>query len=109
MPLDPNYQYQLLTQDEQDEIVAVFLKAQERDLFTHRLNLQRFEAMLPDLPAGEFKERIQRLRTETIERIREVEEILAKTLPQAPPKERLEAAIQRVEQKELAARGIQQV
>ena len=109
MPLEPNYQYQLLTQEEQDEIVAAFLKAQERNLFTHRLNLQRFEAMLPDLPAGEFKDQIKRLRDQTLSRITEVEEIIAKTLPQAPPKARLEAAIQRVEQREQAARGIQQV
>jgi hypothetical protein len=100
MPLPENYQYRLLTQEEQDEIVATFLKAQERDLFTHRLNLQRFEAMLPSLPAGEFKQRIQQLRNETIERIGEVEAIIEKTLPQAPPVERMQAAIARVEQRE---------
>jgi ferritin-like metal-binding protein YciE len=98
MPLPRDYQYQLLTQEEQDEIVAAFLKAQERDLFTHRLNLQRFEAMLPSLPAGEFKQRIQQLRNETIDRIAEVEAIIEKTLPQAPPVERMKAAITRVEQ-----------
>jgi hypothetical protein len=99
MPLPQNYQYQLLTQEEQDEIIATFLKAQERDLFTHRLNLQRFEAMLPSLPAGEFKQRIQQLRNETIDRIGEVEAIIEKTLPQAPPVERMQAAIARVEQR----------
>jgi ferritin-like metal-binding protein YciE len=98
MPLPKDYEYQLLTQDEQDEIIAAFLKAQERDLFTHRLNLQRFEAMLPSLPAGEFKQRIQQLRNETIDRIAEVEAIIEKTLPQAPPVERMRAAIARVEQ-----------
>jgi ferritin-like metal-binding protein YciE len=98
MPLPKNYEYQLLTQEEQDEIIAAFLKAQERDLFTHRLNLQRFEAMLPSLPAGEFKQRIQQLRNETIDRIAEVEAIIEKTLPQAPPIERMKAAIARVEQ-----------
>ena len=99
MPLPENYQYRLLTQEEQDEIVATFLKAQERDLFTHRLNLQRFEAMLPTLPPGEFKDQIQRLRNETIARIGEVEAIIEKTLPQAPPVERMQAAIARVEQR----------
>jgi ferritin-like metal-binding protein YciE len=99
MPLPQNYQYQLLTQEEQDEIIATFLKAQERDLFTHRLNLQRFEAMLPSLPAGEFKQRIQQLRNETIDRIAEVEAIIEKTLPQAPPVERMQEAIARVEQR----------
>jgi ferritin-like metal-binding protein YciE len=100
MPLPKDYEYQLLTQNEQDEIIATFLKAQERDLFTHRLNLQRFEAMLPSLPAGEFKQRIQQLRNETIGRIAEVEAIIEKTLPQAPPVERMRAAIARVEQSE---------
>jgi hypothetical protein len=99
MPLPKDYQYQLLTQDEQDEIIATFLKAQERDLFTHRLNLQRFEAMLPSLPAGEFKDQIQRLRNETIARIVEVEAIIEKTLPQAPPVARMQAAIARAEQR----------
>ena len=99
MPLPENYEYRLLTQEEQDEIVATFLKAQERDLFTHRLNLQRFETMLPTLPPGEFKQRIQQLRSETIERIAEVEAIIEKTLPQAPPVERMRAAIARVEQR----------
>ena len=99
MPLPENYEYRLLTQEEQDEIIAVYLKAQERDLFTHKLNLQRFEAMLPSLPNGEFKQRIQQLRNETIERIAEVEAIIEKTLPQAPPVERMQAAIARVEQR----------
>lgn len=99
MPLPNDYQYQLLTQDEQDEIVATFLKAQERDLFTHKLNLQRFEAMLPSLPAGEFKDQIRRLRNETIARIGEVEAIIEKTLPQAPPVARMQAAIARAEQR----------
>jgi hypothetical protein len=97
MPLPKNYQYQLLTQEEQDEIIAAYLKAQERDLFTHRLNLERFEAMLPTLPAGQFKQRIQQLRNETLDRIAEVEAIIEKTLPQAPPLERMRAAIARVE------------
>jgi hypothetical protein len=99
MPLPKDYQYQLLTQEEQDEIIAAYLKAQERDLFTHRLNLERFEAMLPSLPPGEFKQRIQQLRNETIDRIAEVEAIIEKTLPQAPTRERMLAAIARVEQR----------
>jgi hypothetical protein len=99
MPLPNDYQYQLLTQDERDEIIATYLKAQERDLFTHRLNLQRFEAMLPTLPPGEFKDRIQQLRNETIARIGEVEAIIEKTLPQAPPVERMRAAVERVERR----------
>lgn len=99
MPLPKDYQYQLLTQDEQDEIIATYLKAQERDLFTHKLNLQRFEAMLASLPAGEFKDQIQRLRNETIARIGEVEAIIEKTLPQAPPVARMQAAIARAEQR----------
>ena len=100
MPLPRDYEYRLLTQEEQDEIIAMYLKSQERDLFTHRLNLQRFEAMLPSLPAGEFKQRIQQLRNETIDRIAEVEAIIEKTLPQAPPVERMRAAIARAEQRE---------
>lgn len=99
--------YQLLTQDEQDEIIAEYIKAQERELFCHELNLQRFEQMLPALPEGEWKQRIKQLHTETIARISEVESIMKATVKQAPPTERLQAAMERVKAKEQARLGSQ--
>jgi ferritin-like metal-binding protein YciE len=106
MTLPQNYQYQLLTQEEQDEIIATFLKAQERDLFVHNLNRQRFEDMLGTLPAGEFRQRIQQLKAETEQRISEVDAIIKSTAKQLPPQARLQAAAQRIAAREEAARGL---
>ena len=39
--------YQILSQDEQDDIVISFLHSQERDKFAHGLNLERYDAKIP--------------------------------------------------------------
>lgn len=98
--------YDILTDDEKDEIVVDFLRAQERDHFCHSLNLERYDGMLASLPEGAFKTRIQQLRAETLDRIGEVEAIIKKTRPQLPPAARVTAARQRIEAKEAAARGL---
>jgi len=84
--------YQFLSQEEQDEIIVEYLKAQERDHFCHRINLERFDAMLQSLPEGEFKNHIVNLREETAKRLIEVNSIIGATKRQLPPQERLDAA-----------------
>ena len=42
--------YQLLTSDEQDEVLAQTLLANERDHFCHTKNAERYAAMLATLP-----------------------------------------------------------
>lgn len=99
-------EYRLLTDEEKDEILADFLKAQERDLFCHELNLARYEEMLPNLPNGTFKQQIQKLRAETAARIGEVEAVIAATERQLPAVERLKAAEARMAQRRgQAAKG----
>ncbi|GIV04038.1 MAG: hypothetical protein KatS3mg015_2868 [Fimbriimonadales bacterium] len=100
------YTYQALTQEEMDDIVVEFLKAQERDLFVHNLNRQRFDDMLQTLPPGEFRQRIQQLKAETEQRISEVDTIIKSTAKQLPPQTRLQAAAQRIAAREQAARGL---
>jgi hypothetical protein len=91
------YTYVLLRQDEIDEMIAQTLLANERDLAMHRLNRERYEAMLPMLAEGAWKERIAKLLAETEDRIGEVLSILDATRSQAPDAARLSAALQRLE------------
>ena len=97
------YEYKTLSQEEMDEIVVDFLKAQERDLFCHEINLARYEEMLKVLPPGPWRDRITQLRDETIQRKAEVESIIAAT--QVPNKQRIEAALKRIKAKEEGLSG----
>jgi len=89
--------YDLLTQEEQDDIVIGFLRAQQLDHFTHTLNLARYKDMLAMLPARgatnykdfsgnaiTWKQRVQILHDETVDRIAEVEAIITATEKAAP-------------------------
>ena len=91
--------YQVLSQDEQDDIVVSFMLSQERDKFCHELNLGRYDSMLPSLPDGEWKERVTQLRSETANRLVEVNSIIEASINKLPPAARLEAAKQRLQAK----------
>ena len=91
--------YLLLSDDEQDEILAGFLLAQERDKFSHTVNQERYDALLTSLSPGPFLQRIQRLREETNSRLEEVNAIIANTIRQLPTPARLDAAIARLRAK----------
>lgn len=97
--------YELLTQDEMDDMLAETLLAQERDLFMHRINRERFQAIIddPETPA-KFRERVTHLRDETDERLAEVGGIVRALKPQLPEKARLDAARTRIEARAEAAR-----
>jgi hypothetical protein len=88
--------YEILTQEEQDEIVVSYLHSQERDEYCHEINLNRFNEMLATLPAGKHKDRITQLRDQTQERLGEVQSIIAATKKQLPSAERLQAAKQKL-------------
>lgn len=92
--------YQLLTQEEQDDIIVGYMLAQEKDAYCHSINLERYNDMLLALPAGKFKERIEELRNDTQLRLTEVQAIVNATKPQMPPKARQDAALQRIKAKE---------
>lgn len=94
--------YLLLSEEEQDDIMATFLMSQERDHFCHQINLDRYDKMLQDLDEGDWKKRVTQLRKETVSRLDEVNSIIKATREALPKKERLEAAKLRVKAAELA-------
>lgn len=71
--------YQVLTKDQQDEILVQFLEAQERDHFCHTINAERYQNILSANPPKVFADRIQGLLNETNTRLVEVEHIITQT------------------------------
>lgn len=116
-------EYDLLTQDEMDEMVVSFHRAQQRDHFLHTLNLARYDDMLTTMPAEailsakqlaqtppdtltpeqKWAARVQGLRAETAERLMEVESIMMATEKQLPAPARRAAVLGQVLAKEQAA------
>ena len=92
-------EFRFLNQEERDEIIVEFFKAQERDAFCHMINLQRFDDMLRKLPPGKWRDTIQTLRDQTQERLNEILSIIEATIPQLPPQERIQAALERLEKR----------
>ncbi|MBA7571863.1 hypothetical protein ES708_13632 [subsurface metagenome] len=90
-------EYQILSQEEQDDIIVSFMLGQERDKYCHELNLQRYTEMLKTLKAGEWRDRVSKLEGETVSRLAEVNSIIGVTTPQMPSPERITAAKQRIE------------
>ena len=88
--------YQVLSQDEQDDIVVSFMRSQERDKFCHELNKERYQSMLETLEPGEWKNRVVQLHADTVKRLAEVDSIIEASTPSMPPPERVEAAKQRL-------------
>jgi len=79
--------YITLSQEEQDKITIDFYRGQERDAFCHRLNLQRYTAMLNSGISGDWRQRVLALKTETEKRLAEVVSIMDATKPQLPSQE----------------------
>jgi len=48
-----------ITAEEKEDMLIQTLKAQEMDLYIHNLNKERYQDMLPNLPEGPFKVRIE--------------------------------------------------
>jgi len=90
-------EYLILTEDEQDDIKVSFLRSQERDKYCHEINKERYAAMLQTLEDGTWKTRVEKLHTDTVSRLVEVDSIIAATLPQMPTQERIDAAIVRLQ------------
>ncbi|MBA7708237.1 hypothetical protein ES703_117130 [subsurface metagenome] len=90
-------EYQILTEDEQDDIKVSFLRSQEKDKYCHAINKERYTAMLSVLEDGAWKTRVEKLLAETTGRLAEVDSIIAATLPQMPTQERIDAAIVRLQ------------
>jgi hypothetical protein len=98
-------EFLLLSQEERDEMLAATLLAQERDLFMHKANKERFGRILANGARGEFRKRIEDLYNQTEDRISEVTQIIEALKPELPPVARLKAAAERIKAREEAARG----
>ncbi len=90
-------EYQILSQEEQDDIIVSFMLGQERDKYCHELNLQRYTKMLETSKAGKWHDRVLKLKDETVSRLAEVDSIIGVTVSQMPPRQRIDAAKQRIE------------
>lgn len=94
----------VLTQDEQDEILVDYLRAQERDLFTHGINVERFEAILTtQIADADWEAKLIGLRDEGMSRIREVQGIIDATVPQLPSQARIDVALAAIKARETAS------
>lgn len=73
--------YKKITEGEKATVMHEFLKAQEMDHFCHTINAERYTKILldPDLPEGDFKDRVVKLLAETEDRLLEVELIIKHT------------------------------
>ncbi|MBA7484016.1 hypothetical protein ES707_19535 [subsurface metagenome] len=89
--------YQVLTQDEKDDIIVSFMRGQERDKYCHELNLARYTEMLKTLEPGKWRDRVSKLKDDTVSRLVEVDSTIAATAAQMPPAGRVTAAKQRLE------------
>ena len=89
-------EYQVLSQDEQDDIIVSFMHGQERDKYCHELNLQRYTEMLKTLEAGKWRDQVLKLQEETNSRLAEVNSIIDVTKAQMPTPEHIAAAKQRL-------------
>ena len=89
-------EYQILSQEEQDDIIVSFMLGQERDKYCHELNLERYTEMLKTSKAGEWHDRLLKLRNETASRLVEVNNIISVTVSQMPPQERIDATKLRI-------------
>ena len=93
--------YILLQENEKHEQIANFILAQEKDHHSHTGNLRRFKKILVAIPDCPFKDRIQKLHDDTMDRIMEVEAIIDATISDSefPKVEHLTAALDRLEAK----------
>lgn len=108
--------YSVLSQDEQDEIIVNTVLAQERDHFSHELNIQRYSDMLAAMPpdrgnpslrdddpslsgSQRFRRRMENLLASEQAALDQVTLILDKTSAQLPPAASINAAKARLQAK----------
>lgn len=92
--------YEVLSQDDQDEVIVAFMLAQERDHYCHEINRERYGQILLTLSAGKFHDRVSELLAETNERLVEVSAIIVATKSQMPPADRVSMSMERLKSKE---------
>lgn len=91
-------EYKTISQEEKDDMIVSFMHQQEIDHLCHSINKERYERLIEDvnIPEGEFKDRLRKLKDEVLCRMFEVERIMEHTKQQLPPSDRIESAIKRM-------------
>jgi hypothetical protein len=89
--------YRFLTRDEQDDMIVATMRAQELDLFTHRVNLERYRAIAASrLRDTQLRRNVEQEIPVLVARIEDVEAIIAAVEAQMPPPARAAAAFERL-------------
>jgi hypothetical protein len=87
----------MLKQDEMDDVIVSFYKAQEMDAFCHQINIERYESIFKNGGCPDsFKTTIREKLEDTKSRLNEVLIIMKATEPQLPSRERIEASLSRL-------------
>ena len=87
-----------------DDIIVDYMKATERDLHCHLINVERYDAILAGTMGADHRSNIEGRRTETLSRIEEVQAIFDATVPQMPSRGRIDGALVRIKAREERAR-----
>ena len=87
-----------------DDIIVDYMKATERDLHCHLINIERYDVILLLDITPEHRANIEGRRTETLSRIEEVQAIFDATVPQMPNRARIDGALVRIKAREERAR-----
>ena len=93
--------YQVLTLEEQHDMIVGTLLSQEKDYYIHSINQERYEFILYDESldrTSEFAKRISNLLYETIQRKEEVLLILHAVQRQLPGQVDMDLAIKRLQE-----------
>ena len=71
--------YKIIAEVDKKKVVEDFLRAQEMDHFCHTINAERYRKILadPKMTDGKFQAKIEKLLSETDERIKEIELIIS--------------------------------
>jgi hypothetical protein len=86
----------LMSDEEKDDVIVSFMRGQEQDRYCLLLNRDRYDAMLKVIPEGKWRDQIEELHQQTLSRLEQLDSIIAASLPQMPPDERVQAAMARI-------------
>ena len=93
--------FRVLSQEEQDDMIIQTLHAQERDLFMHTVNKERYEELVKTLPEGnELRVKLEKEVAVVASRIEEVEKIIEAIEKQLPSQEGIDSGISRIAERE---------
>ena len=87
-----------------DDIIVDYMKATERDLHCHLINVERYDVILAGTMGAEHRSNIEGRLEETLSRIEEVQAISDATVVQLPTRGRIDSALARIKIREERSR-----